>query len=198
MLKKSYDVHKEITKYWYSFERKLENPERVGYRWLSERFEYVYWFAEHPNTKRKGRHAGYYMYAPFDYYAEKNHQPWFIEATTMPYKDLNKSLLVPFMRFAKVGVLFIKRDGSGCILKELRKPTSLIRLSKSELNMAFKKWSPNSAIKRRQNSEERFHEAKALVDTGLFSVSMACRFAGLNRDTYARHRDNKFTTALSI
>jgi len=195
-MKKPYDVHKEVKEWWDSLEPKIANAEEFGRDWLEAHgFEYVYWFGEHVNTKRRTKlnRKALYRYSPFDYYAEKDGQLWFIDATTMCYKDLNLALIKPFMRFAKVAVLFVKRDGSGCILKVLKKPVRTVYLSKSDVGLPVTKWSPNSAIAKIKATRPKFLKAKKLVEQGM-SITKACQIVGINRDTYARHRDMKFKT----
>jgi len=127
-------TRQEIRDFWFSKERKLktlEESEEFGKKWLLKHgFQYVWWFGEHKNNRSK-----VITNHPYDYYAEKNGEPWLIDATVAYQKNQNRGLLEAYLRMVRIGILFIYPDESNAILKEVNEVTSTIYLNKRDLGL---------------------------------------------------------------
>ena len=103
--------------------------ERFGKAFLEMNgWDYVWWFSEHENNSNIENERKY-SHHPFDYYAEKGSEVWFIDATKNYTKNLNIALLEPYLRRHKIGYLFIRPDAKRVIFREISKVTGGINVT---------------------------------------------------------------------
>jgi len=111
---------------WSQIRASHADHERIGKQWLfNNGFTYVYAFAEHLNYKST---EGYYRKNfAFDYYAEKDGDRWFIDATTSFSRRLDHALLDVFLRFSRIGILFVGKTES--YLLEITRPQRTVKVT---------------------------------------------------------------------
>jgi len=106
-------------------------------------FDFLYRFGEHRRAKLgNGKHligekindSGFRTGFPFDVYAEKNGECWFIDVTASSEKYLDDNLVTIFRRTGfKFGVLFISEKLSYFDLKELPKTQKTLCIGIKEM-----------------------------------------------------------------
>jgi hypothetical protein len=115
---------------WSKLRASFSESEAIGKTWLlNNGFDFVYLFSEHPN-KQSGCFRTHF---PFDYYAEKNGESWFIDATIGMYKYIDPELARIFGRFSKMGILFVGKEES--CLNEISKKHCHTSLSPTSMKL---------------------------------------------------------------
>ena len=109
-----------------------------GKAWLETNgWDFVWWFSEHDNIRRVEESRKYILH-PFDYYAERGDETWFIDAKKSWTDVLNKAVIEPYLRRHKIGFLFVLPDASRVIFREIVKVTGGINVTMAQLGLKKK------------------------------------------------------------
>ena len=109
--------NRNLFEQWVALRAPQADSERMGKEWLlNNGFQYVYMFADYLNGTEKDTYPQRF---PFDYYAEKNGERWFVDATVGLSKRVDVNVIRAFPRFARIGVLFVGKERS-CLIEKRR------------------------------------------------------------------------------
>jgi hypothetical protein len=115
--------NRNLFEQWVALRAPQADSERIGKEWLlNNGFQYVYMFADYLNGTEKDTYRRRF---PFDYYAEKNGERWFVDATVGSNKRVDVNVSRVFLRFARIGILFVGKERSYLIEKRRPEPRNL-------------------------------------------------------------------------